>query len=114
MFKLAIVGSRAFVDLDLVRRYVRSLDPAKVIIYSGGARGVDRAAATEGRRLGFEVVELLADWDGEGRSAGFNRNERLVDLVDGLVAFWDGKSRGTAHSVELARRRGIWVRVCTR
>lgn len=108
--RVAIVGSRDFPDLEAVRAYVRAL-PRGTVIVSGGARGVDRAAAQEGRRLGLEVVELFADWDRLGRRAGIVRNRRVLDFCDRVVAFWDGVSRGTRDVIEEARRRGIPVEV---
>lgn len=109
MRKLAIVGSRDYPSLDLVREFVRSLRPDTVVV-SGGARGVDRVAVDEAQLLCREWEVFEADWS-KGRSAGFERNVRLVGEVDGLVAFWDGKSRGTKHSIDLARTKGIWFRI---
>jgi predicted Rossmann fold nucleotide-binding protein DprA/Smf involved in DNA uptake len=102
---VAIVGSRAFSDLESVRRFVQTL-PVGTVIVSGGARGVDRCAATAARDHGLRVVEYLAQWDRWGRRAGFIRNQQIVQRCDRLVAFWDGSSSGTRHSIELARQLG--------
>lgn len=110
MSRLAIVGSRGYQHLQLVAAFVSGLRPSTVVV-SGGARGVDRAAEQAARSLGRAVDVLPAEWQRHGRSAGYRRNEQLVASVDGLVAFWDGASRGTAHSIRLARQRGIWLRV---
>lgn len=102
---LAIVGSRDFPDLDRVRRFVETL-PSNTTIVSGGARGVDRCAATAARARGLRVIEFLAEWRRLGRSAGFIRNEKIVQRCDRMVAFWDGSSSGTRHSISLARQHG--------
>jgi hypothetical protein len=99
----AIVGSRDYPDLEAVRRYVATL-PEGCVVVSGGARGVDRVAAHEARQRGLRVVEYLADWDRFGRRAGFLRNEQIVAAADTVIAFWDGESRGTKHTIDLARR----------
>lgn len=39
--------------------------------------------------------------------AGFLRNEDMVALATHLVAFWDGRSYGTKHIIDLARAKGI-------
>ena len=76
----------------------------------GDARGADRLCAEEGRRLGFSVVVLFADWRGLGWGAGFIRNQALVDLrPDACLAFPGG--RGTADTVRRCRAAGIPVRV---
>jgi hypothetical protein len=37
--------------------------------------------------------------------AFFARNQRIVDFSDVLIAFWDGKSRGTKDVFNRARKR---------
>lgn len=109
---LAIVGSRDYPWPDLVRRYVSRIPPGAVsAIYSGGARGVDTWAVEAARYAGIQVVELLADWEHHGKRAGFIRNQELVDAVDQVVAFWDGQSRGTRHTIGLAFDAGKLRRV---
>ena len=102
--KVAIVGSRDYPDLNKVQYYVESL-PWDTTVISGGARGVDTTAenAAVALRLGVEVHP--ADWDRLGKSAGYIRNEKMVDAADRVVAFWDGESKGTKHSIDLALRK---------
>ena len=33
-----------------------------------------------------------------GKSAGYIRNEQMAQNADALVAFWDGKSKGTKNT----------------
>lgn len=108
--KIAIVGSREYPNLEEVRKYIRTL-PRDTIIVSGGAKGVDRTAAEEARKRGLGVVEYLADWDTFGKSAGLIRNQTIVDSCDELVAFWDGKSRGTVDSIRKAQnqKKPVWI-----
>jgi hypothetical protein len=35
----------------------------------------------------------------------------MVKNADALVAVWDGKSRGTAHMIEIAKEKGLLVHV---
>ncbi len=104
--RLAIVGSRAYPELDRVRAYVATL-PADTVIVSGGASGVDSAAAAAARAHGLQLVEHLPDYASHGARAPLVRNERIAADVDRLVAFHDGSSRGTVHVLGCARRRGI-------
>lgn len=103
--RVAIVGSRDYLNESAVRAYVRALPPGTVVV-SGGARGVDRWAASEAKECGLEVVEYLADWDRYGRRAGMIRNSLIVSDSDKVVAFWDGVSAGTANTIKSARRLG--------
>lgn len=80
----------------------------RVIVVSGGARGVDTAAqlrATQLRPM-TDAEVIPADW-AEGEMAGFNRNVDIVRRAMFLTAFWDGMSAGTVHSIVLARQKGI-------
>lgn len=45
-----------------------------------------------------------------GRAA-FARNEWIVQSAEQVVAFWANRSRGTAHSIECARKLGIPVHI---
>jgi hypothetical protein len=107
---IAVIGSRDFPQLDSVAAYVRGL-PSGTIVISGGARGVDRVAASAARAAGHTVREFRPDWDRHGKSAGFKRNAQIVEASDRLVAFWDGKSRGTADTIEKARQADLHITV---
>lgn len=102
--KLAIVGSRDFQPLGLVREFVDML-PGNVTVVSGGARGVDAAAESQAWKAGLDVISLRPRWD-KGRGAGLERNTDIVNTADHVVAFWDGQSRGTADTIAKAKRAG--------
>ncbi len=108
--KIAIVGSRHFPAQDVVRRFVESLPPQTVIV-SGGAVGVDSWSIEIGASLGLATEVIAADWERLGRKAGPVRNAELVRNAEEVVAFWDGRSRGTLNTVVLAHRAGVPVRV---
>ena len=106
--RVAIVGSRDYDALGLVRRYVRSL-PKDTVVVSGGAIGVDSVAADEAQKCGLQTTVYLPNWKTFGKSAGFKRNSQIVNDCDLLVAFWDGVSRGTKDSIDKAAAAGIPV-----
>lgn len=99
--KVAIVGSRDYADLEAVREYVNAL-PVDTVIVSGGARGVDRCAEEAAKARGMTTDIHRADWAKHGKAAGVMRNHDIVANADRVVAFWDGKSKGTAHTISLA------------
>lgn len=108
--RIAIVGSRAYPRLDLVEAFVAAL-PVGTIVVSGGARGVDTVAEIVARDRGLEVIVFQADWDRLGRKAGPIRNAQIVANVDRVVAFWDGKSRGTLNTLLQADGAALPVEV---
>lgn len=110
--KIAIIGSRKFPDLEMVRRRVAQL-PDDTHVLSGGAWGVDRAAEEAAKARGLRVTVYYADWDVNGKEAGILRNREVVDACDLLIAYWDGTSPGTRNCFERARKAGKPVEVHT-
>jgi predicted Rossmann fold nucleotide-binding protein DprA/Smf involved in DNA uptake len=109
--KVAIVGSRHFSDPDRVSEYVGSL-PRGASIITGSASGVDAAATRAARAKGIPVHVIPASFDEMAdRKKSAARNQRLIDACDVLVAFWDGASTGTRHTVERALDSGKEVHV---
>jgi hypothetical protein len=108
--RVAIVGSRDYPDLSRVRTYVAGL-PDDTVIISGGARGVDREAERAARTRGLRTLIFPADWTTYGKRAGYVRNQTIVDHADDVVAFWDGRSPGTADTIRKAQQAGLSVRI---
>ena len=100
--KLAIVGSRNLSDIAL-DEYVT--DEVSEIV-SGGAVGVDRCAAAFARRRGIILTEFLPEYETYGRAAPIVRNKQIVDYSDEIIAFWDGKSKGTLSVIKYAKQCG--------
>lgn len=115
MFKVIVAGSRDFSDYQFM---VKKLDfllsrksHEKICIISGGARGADSLGERYARENNLKLKVFPADWNTFGRKAGYIRNEQMADNADALVAFWDGQSKGTQHMINIAKRRGLSVRV---
>ncbi len=106
--KLAIVGGRDFDDYDLLQSTLRLFNrhpkdfPETII--SGGAKGADSLALRFAGERSLTVRIFPAEWSKYGKSAGFLRNQTIVDNCDMVLAFWDGVSRGTADTIEKAKR----------
>lgn len=102
--KIGFVGSRdtLFITEDVEEsiRKISSLYPDRLTIVSGGAGGIDRMAENAAKKFGLNTQIFHADL-GKGKSAGYIRNSDIVDNSDIVIAFWDGFSRGTEHSIGL-------------
>ena len=99
----AIVGSRGFNNYVGMRR-ILVLYPITQIT-SGGAAGADTLAAEWSAERGLPApIIFLPDWAKHGRAAGPIRNQLIVDAADFVVAFWDGKSRGTLSTLRYAQK----------
>lgn len=114
-FKLIVAGGRDFSDYPRLESALLELangvlkDDA-VSIVSGMARGADALAAHFARENNVKLYEMPADWS-TGRGAGYARNAEMAQFADGVLAFWDGKSRGTRHMIETMDRlnKRVWI-----
>lgn len=126
---IAVVGSRKFDDYP---RLCRILDEilsveigVRVTIISGGAKGADTLAEKYAMNNGIEFRPYPARWKdfsapckikqnsyGKYNSlAGVRRNMAMAHAADLVVAFWNGKSRGTKQMIEYSRKIGVEVTV---
>ena len=108
--QVAIVGSREAGKLtvdDLVQRI--PLNCTRLI--SGGASGVDQLARQAAQALELPLTEYLPDYKTYGMRAPLVRNSRIIAEADLVLAFWDMRSRGTAHAIAECIRHRVPVKV---
>lgn len=99
--KVAVVGSRSILEAD-IGKYISDGDE----IVSGGAVGVDFCAAEYAKKNGLKLTIFLPQYDSYGRAAPIVRNKKIVDYADKIIAFWDGKSKGTLSVIKYAEKTG--------
>ena len=100
--KLAVIGSREFKDMDLMREHIKLLQPS--VIISGGAKGADTLAKQYAQENNLQMIEYKADWKKFGRAAGVIRNKTIIENAEHILAFWDGKTPGTKNSIDYANK----------
>lgn len=106
-----VCGSRNWEDIHAIRMRLVKLPPKTEVIH-GAAPGADSIAGFLAEDFGFTVLRFPADWDRHGKSAGFRRNVQMLEEEPDLVlAFQIDGSRGTQHTIDEARKRGIPVEV---
>ena len=103
---VAVVGSRSRTDKEYIHKKLDELHSEKPIelIVSGGARGVDLIAEEWADLNKIPKKIFIPDWDKYGKKAGFLRNIEIVNHADVVYSFWDGESRGTLSSMNLAKK----------
>lgn len=99
--KIAVIGSRSILTADL-DTYISDGDE----IVSGGAVGIDSCAAEYAEKNGISLKVFIPEYDKYGRGAPIVRNKQIVDYADKILAFWDGKSRGTLSVIKYAEKVG--------
>jgi predicted Rossmann fold nucleotide-binding protein DprA/Smf involved in DNA uptake len=100
--KIAIIGSR-----NLSVKNLEDYIPENVTeIVSGGAKGIDSDAANYAMEHRLKLKVFLPEYDRYKRAAPLKRNIQIAEYADECLAFWDGSSKGTLHTVELFRKLG--------
>lgn len=113
--KTIIAGNRnytnkRFID-NQIREYMKHTPISEIL--EGGATGVDELAGLFAITNNIPRKTFYAPWAKYGKQAGPIRNEDMVRQADALLAFWDGRSRGTADIIRRAKRKGIKVTIIT-
>ncbi|PLX00218.1 MAG: hypothetical protein C0594_15955 [Marinilabiliales bacterium] len=107
--KIAVIGSRTFDDAKFLSE---TLDAHNIsLLISGGASGADALAEQYAHQKGVKTHIIKPDYKRFGRGATFVRNKEIVLSSEMLIAFWDGKSKGTQYTIEMARTHNVKVQV---
>lgn len=111
MKKIIVAGSREFENYSLLADTLDKLYQEPIEVVCGGARGADNFGRLWAIKRGHPYKMFIPNWQAEGKVAGFNRNVEMADYADELVAFWDGKSKGTEHMIKIMEGIGKPVKV---
>jgi hypothetical protein len=110
-YSVIVAGSRDIEDYALIASAIRDTGIEVGEVVSGGARGVDTLGEQYAAQHGIPVEPFpvsATEWKYLGNSAGRKRNAQMLvyclnsTLESAIIAVWDGKSRGTAHMIQLA------------
>lgn len=111
--RVIIAGGRNFNDYEFLKTKCNHIlqNQDEVIIISGGAKGADALGERYAKERGYTLESFPAKWGEYGKKAGMIRNTEMADNSDSLIAFWDGKSKGTKHMIDTATKKQLPVRV---
>lgn len=113
MKRIIIAGGRDFADESLFVEKVDKIlgNETDIEIISGHASDADSMGEKYAKTRNLKVKIMPAEWSAYGRAAGPIRNKKMLEYVSEetpiLIAFWNGKSKGTKGMIELAKRISI-------
>lgn len=114
---ICVCGSRGIGQKDTVSRILNGivdkfalyLSPPGYVL-TGGAKGIDSYARDWAEKLDYDWHVMHPDWDHYGKSAGYRRNEDMLEQIrldseahgipHYLIAMYDGESPGTKHMID--------------
>lgn len=112
-YRVIIAGGRYFSDYELLKEkcdeFLQDETGEEIVIISDHALGADSLDERYAQERGFKIETYPADWKKYGRAAGPIRNEQMANIANALIAFWDGKSKGTKNMINLAKKKGLQV-----
>lgn len=113
--KLLVYGSRNFTDYDLMNEVLSDIIEGQVRLISGMARGADSLAikwAKSHPRNVIEIIEKPANWELNGKQAGYIRNYEMIKMLnvnhDFAVGFICGESKGSRHTLKVLQEKNIY------
>lgn len=115
MIKVIIAGTRDFNDYAFLKKnvdyFLQGINPnnEEIEIVSGNARGADKLGERYAKEHNLPVKLFPANWDKYGKRAGYLRNQEMANYSDVLIAFWDEKSKGTKHMIDIAKKQDLTV-----
>jgi len=111
--KVIIAGGRDFNDYDLLCRKTDKIlsRQSEIEIVSGTAKGADKLGERYAEERGYPVKRFIPDWNYFGKRAGYIRNTDMAEYADALIAFWNGKSRGTEDMIKTANEKNLLIRI---
>jgi hypothetical protein len=113
--RLIIAGSRDWNNYNILRDITNEIltdiyfkSPfTSVQVISGTARGADLLGEQYAKEYNFDIKRFPADWEKYGKKAGFLRNIEMAKNADACIVFWDGKSKGSRHMIDIAEENNL-------
>ena len=108
--RVMVCGSRDWSDVDAVTLRLLEL-PSDAYLLHGAASGADQIASEAAASIGIPQRAFPPDYTRPSPQRYHERNDQMLARADLVLAFWDGKSRGTKSVIEKAKERGVPVEV---
>lgn len=131
--RIIIAGGRKFQNYVLLKlsvdKFIREKEIPKssITIVGGEAPGADKLGKQYAKQRDYKYKGYPALWDDlqtkgaiiktnnygklYNAMAGHDRNLKMAQNADWLIAFWDGQSPGTKSMIQIANEEGLGVTI---
>lgn len=106
-YRMIVAGGRDYSNQNVVNYYIDRVKDVcdsrglNLVIVCGMATGADTLGRNYAISNGLEVLEFPANWNKYGKSAGYLRNKEMASIADSAIVFWDGRSKGSKHMIDI-------------
>ena len=112
--KIAIIGSReGFTKEDVGRVMFVTFGWQENTMITGGAHGVDTFAIELAKENNHPQIEVIRPIDPKNKLSYLFRNVEIITKADKIIAFWNGKSKGTKFVIDYAKARNKPIKIIT-
>ena len=112
--KVIIAGGRNFSNDKILKQTCDNIlqgQPNIEIVSGAHYKGADKLGEQYAKERNYQLTKFPANWNTYGRAAGPKRNQQMANYADVLIAFWDGKSKGTLNMINEAKRANLSVNI---
>ncbi len=113
VFYLVVSGSRHFSNSPLLASHLSAAlrkQPGLVLV-CGSGKGCDTLVRQWAASHKVPLLVAPAHWSSLGKAAGPIRNQFMLSMAQGVLAFPLAGSKGTAHVIRSAKQLGLPLRV---
>ncbi len=109
---VAIIGSRTFTDYNYLESKLYPVKDRITCIISGGAKGADKLSEMFANKYNIPIRIFKPDYDKyPPKIAPIMRNTTIIEKCNIVIAFWDGKSRGTLDAINKAKKLNKKIKI---
>lgn len=113
--RIIVAGCRDFKNTEKIfttlTHILEKVNKENLEIVCGGCEGVDTIAIDFAKSFNISYKIFEADWKTFGKAAGPIRNEKMAKYGTHLIAFWNGKSKGTKNMILNAKQYKLHIKV---
>lgn len=114
--RIIVAGCRFYENYEQAKEYINYCiseirTKYTLIFVSGGCKGADSLGELYAIENEYKVERYMAEWDKYGKGAGPKRNEKMAQIADYVICFWDGKSKGTKSMISFAKKYNKPLRI---
>ena len=103
---MIVCGTRYYNDRayfhEKILDYLEEFEGPVLFVSGDASTGADYLIIRWCLKFKYPCLKMPANWDNEGKAAGFLRNIRMAKVATHVLAFYDGDSSGTKHMLEQA------------